>query len=88
MKTIYCFEYTFVQDQMGKPQKLEYKTYIIVEADSFGAEIMDKNGDYIAYNSKNAAISKFTKKYPHVDMTTVYVSEFKGDFIDSFEPIS
>jgi hypothetical protein len=74
MKNIYCFEYTFVQDQMGKPQKLEYKTYIVINSE-FGETQKDKA----------EAIAKFNKKYPHVDMTTVYVSEFKGDCIDSFE---
>jgi len=78
MKTIYLFE--FKQDQSPSPSKngiFNYKTFVIIDD-----EWLDKQEDV-----KNKAIYKFKEKYPHVDMTTVQISQFKGDIIDSCEPV-
>jgi len=87
MKTIYLFEYKFKQDQSPSPSKngiFNYKTFVIV--DDEGHDIMLGAPDYVPFDGKLEAINKFRAKYPHVNMTTVQISQFKGDIIDSCEP--
>ena len=79
---IYLFQYTFVQDQMGKPAKFEYKTYVVVEEEKvcLPEEIWSSK-----LASRLIAVTKFITKYPHIDLSTVDISIFRGDIIDSCE---
>ncbi len=85
MKTIYLFEYQFKQEGFVFPKdgRMNYKSYVIVESETPDVWV---NGEYVKYVSREAAITKFVEKYPHVNVNTVKISIFKGDIIDSCEP--
>jgi hypothetical protein len=80
MKNIYLFEYSFKQEVRGL---LNYKTFIIVENDDM--EEYAKNPLLFLQIMQENAEGKFKEKFPHVDFSTVEVSEFRGDVIDSYE---
>jgi hypothetical protein len=89
MKTIYLFQYQFdpcpsVHSSIKKRGLLNYKTFIIVR-DNENPNLNDSE-EFKFAQSKKVAVNKFKEKFPHVDLSTVNISIFNGDIIDSCEP--
>lgn len=81
MKNIYQFKYQFRQDKRGL---LNYKTYIIIDGDP---KHYEEHPLTFLQCMQAKAEFEFKEKFPHVDFDTVEVSEFRGDMIDSCEPV-